>query len=248
MLGKTCAAAAAVFLLACTEISGNKNDVLSVKFDTLASPSVVVGDTLRDTLGVIALPHVTAFNFQNDSVHSAVVRFRSPDGGISIDSLTGLIVGDSLRATSVRIIAAVGALQAQQLLGLSLRPDTISAATASPDTLKESLLDTTTNFSKGFSVKLVHHNAVDSAVPNYIVSFQIVSPPGSSAFDLVNEGGKVSIVDTTDANGLAGRRVHLHLGGSEAVPDSVIVNATAKYRGVKVKGSPVRLVVKIVKS
>lgn len=243
MPGKTCAAIAAVFLLACTEISGNRNDVLSVQFDTLASPSVVVGDTLRDTLGVISLPHVIAFNFQNETV-SAAVRYRSPDRGVSIDSLTGLIIGDSMRATPVRIIASVGALQAQQPLGVTFRPDTIVPIRAR-DTLTESLLDTTKNFSSGFSAQLIHHtaSAVDSGVPFYIVSFQITSPAGSSFVDLVNEAGKISNVDTTDAQGTIGRRVHLHILPVGTQPDSVVINATAKYRGVNVKGSPVRLVV-----
>jgi len=44
--------------------------------------------------------------------------------------------------------------------------------------------------------------------------------------------------------GIAGRKIRLHpvaLGSATEV-DSIIVNATAKYRGVPVSGSPVRLV------
>ena len=45
-----------IMALACTDVSGNGDSILSLQFDTLASPSVVVGDTLRDTTGAISLP------------------------------------------------------------------------------------------------------------------------------------------------------------------------------------------------
>jgi hypothetical protein len=248
MLGKIIVAVFAVFLLACTEISSNRNDVLSVRFDTLAAPSVVVGDTLRDTLGVIALPKVTAFNFQNDSILSPTVRFRALDRGVTVDSLNGLIIGDSLRTTAVRIIAAVGPVQAQQLLATTLRPDTIFNPATFPDTLTESLLDTTKNVSVGSGIKLIHRAVVDSAVPSYIVSFQILSPLNNASVELVNDAGAASHVDTTSTDGAASRRIRLHLNITGATPpDSVVIGATAKYRGSKVKGSPVRLVVKIKK-
>ena len=230
---------AAPLVAACTEISANKNEVLSVQFDTLASPSVVVGDSLRDTTGAIAYPTVTAFNFQGTTIESPTVRYHALDRGVTMDSLTGLIVGDSLRGTPVRIIASVGPIQAQQLLALSLRPTAISASPAR-DTLLYSLLDTTKNVSKIVGVKLIHVTA-DSIVPLYIVSFQIVSG-NLTAADLVNEAGKPSHVDTTDASGIAGREIRLRTGSLSGT-DSVVINATAKYRGVKVAGSPVRLVV-----
>jgi len=150
-----------------------------------------------------------------------------------------LAIGDSLRTTTVRIIAAVGLVQAQQLLALSLRPTAILAGTVR-DTLLYSLLDTTKNVSKVVGVKLIHVTA-DSTVPSYIVSFQIVSG-NLLAADLVNEAGKLSHVDTTDATGGAGRQIRLRTSSLSGT-DSVVINATAKYRGVKVAGSPVRLVV-----
>jgi hypothetical protein len=249
MLGKFIVAVSAAFLLACTEISSNKNDVLSVRFDTLAAPSVVVGDTLRDTLGVISLARATAFNYQNDSILSPPVRFRALDRGVTVDSLNGLIIGDSLRATAVRIIASVGPVQAQQLLSTTLRPDTIFNPTALPDSLVYSFADTTKNISVGAGIELMHRSTVDSAVPNYIVSFAITSPLNNAAVELVNDAGLASHVDTTSSDGTARRRIRLHLGiAGTNVPDSVIIAATAKYRGSNVKGSPVRVVVKIHKS
>jgi hypothetical protein len=79
------------------------------------------------------------------------------------------------------------------------------------------------------------------------VSFSIASESAPDLAELVNESKKPSSVDTTDASGIAGRAIRLHplLLSSDNPVDSIIVNATAKYRGVPVSGSPVRLVLKI---
>jgi hypothetical protein len=231
---------------ACGDINGSSTSVLSLQFDSLASPSVVIGDTLRDTLGNVALPVVRAFNFSGDEIPSPPIWFQSPDSGVTVDSVTGTIVGDSLRSTQARIIATVAGLQAIQKLDVTLRPDLI-AAEHGVDSLSYSLLDTTVNVSPALTVKLTHGTAPnDSVVKSYIVSFSIVSQSDPQLAQLVNDGGRPSLVDTTNADGIAGRAIRLHplfLTSSNQV-DSVIVNATAKYRGAPVAGSPVRLVLR----
>lgn len=240
----------AVAAYACTDVSGSSTSVLSIQFDSLAAPSVVVGDTLRDTTGAVIVPVVHAFNFNGEEIIPAPVWFQSPDSGVSVDSITGIIVGDSLRATPVRIVATVGTLQAIQRLELTLRPDLITAV-ADRDTLSYSLLDTTKNVSSDLTVKLTHGVApADSVVKSYIVSFTISSQSNPGLGELVNtqSGGKPSVVDTTDANGVAGRGIRLHplFLTSGAAIDSIIVNATARYRGNPVSGSPVRLVLIVI--
>ena len=234
-----------IIALACTDISGSSDSILSLQFDTLASPSVVVGDTLRDTTGAIILPVVHAFNFKGGEVASAKIYFQTPDSGVTVDSATGVIVGDSLRSTPARIVATVGKLQAIQRINLTLRPDTVVPSNA-VDTIFFSLLDSTKDTSEVMKVKLLHGlTTSDSVVSNYIVSFAIVSESNPNLADLINEAGKLSRVDTTDGSGIAGRKILVHpvnLGSATAV-DSVIVQATAKYRGQPVAGSPVRLVV-----
>lgn len=240
-------AVAGALFSACTDVTGAKNEILSIEFDSLASPSVVVGDSLRDTTGVIALPRVAAFNFSGESVPAAVVRYHSADRGVTVDSITGLIRGDSVRATPVRIIAAVGDIQAEQRLAVTLRPDSMRASNA-VDSIRYSLIDTTLNLSPAVTISLRHGAAgADSAVASYLVSFAIVYPANSPLADLVDDTGRKSRVDTTDANGLAGRRIRLHatLLSSPTLNDSIVINATAKYRGAVVNGGPVRLVIRI---
>lgn len=231
---------------ACSDVSGSSTSVLSLQFDSLAAPSVVIGDSLRDTLGNVVRPVVHAFNFSGDEIAVPPVWFQSPDSGVTVDSLTGIVVGDSLRSTPARIIATVGTLQAIQKVDVTLRPDLIAAENGF-DSLSYSLLDTTVDVSPSLTVRLRHGVAPnDSAVKSYVVSFSIVSQSDPQLAQLVNDAGKPSGVDTTDTDGIAGRKIRLHplfLASSNQV-DSVIVNATAKYRGAPVSGSPVRLVLK----
>jgi hypothetical protein len=227
---------------ACTDISDSSTSVLSIQFDTLPSPSVVLGDTLRDTTGAVVHPVVHAFNFKGGEITPAPVHFLSPDSGVTVDSATGIIVGDSLRSTPARIVATVGTLQAIQRVNVTLRPDLLRA-TNGRDSLLYSLIDTTLNVSPQLTVTLTHGVAPnDSAVGSYLVSFAIVSQSDPQLGELVNDARRASIVDTTSTSGVAGRAIRLHPLFLVSPVDSIIVNATAKYRGMEVTGSPVRLV------
>jgi hypothetical protein len=228
--------------IGCTEISSSSTAVLSIQFDSLASPSVVVGDTLRDTTGAIGRPVVHVFNFKGNEITPAPVYFLSPDSGITVDSATGIVVADSLLSTPARIVATVGTLQAIQKVDVTLSPDLIQAINA-VDSLQYSLLDTTVNVSPLLQVKLTHGIAPDdSAVKSWIVSFAIVAQSDPKLSELVNDVGMASGVDTSDATGIAGRKIRVHPVFLKSTVDSIVVNATAKYRGVQVNGSPVRLV------
>ncbi len=232
----------AATVLACTDIPTASDNILSFSIDPLPSPSVVVGDTLRDSLGVVKPITVTAFNFQGDTVRSPRLRFLSFSRGIKVDSLTGIVTGDSAR-TGAQIIAAVGSIQSFITIGVALKPDTMIASNAR-DSLGYSLTDTTLNTSPALGVKLLHGKETDSAVVGYRVSFRIVSPTGTLA-QLVNDRGVAgTTADTTDASGIASRRIKLNVAQLTSATDSVVVMASASYRGAAVRGSPVRLVLK----
>lgn len=234
---------AALAPFACSDIVSSSASVLSIVFDSLSAPSVVVGDTLRDTTGAVVRPVVHVFNFKGEEVAQAPVYFLSPDSGITVDSATGIVTADSLRSTPARIVATIGTLQAVQNVNVTLRPDTLVAVNAL-DSLQLSVFDTTLNVSPLLQVKLTHGIAPDdSAVTSWIVSFAIVAQSDPRLGELVNDVGLRSVVDTTDATGIAGRKIRVHpLFFTSTTVDSIVVNATAKYRGAQVSGSPVRLV------
>lgn len=239
------ALSALMAVVACTKIPTETDTVLSLEFDLLPSPSIVLGDTLRDTAGVARRLSATVFNFQGDIIPGAPVVFASPDRGIRINPTTGFVIGDSLRATPARVVATIAGLQAVLPLDITLRPDTVVASNGR-DSLGYSLTDTTRNVSPVMSVRLLHGllNA-DSSVKSYVVSFAVTSSNSAGLATLVNDAGRDSRVDTTDASGIAGRKLRVNAARLSSLVDSVIVQATVKYRGNPVRGSPVRLVLRL---
>ena len=85
----------------------------------------------------------------------------------------------------------------------------------------------------------------DSSVGSWLVSFRIVSPTDTAVVKLVGDNGTRSSLDTTNAAGIAGRKIKLDVTKLTNLNDSVIVQAFVKYRGVNVRGSPARLVLKV---
>ncbi|HUQ48021.1 MAG TPA: hypothetical protein VM053_07230 [Gemmatimonadaceae bacterium] len=229
-------------LLSCTDIPTGNDKVLSFTVNPLPAPSVVVGDQLRDSLGVVRPITITAFDFQGDTAVPPQIRFFAGGRGIKVDSITGVVTGDSVQAAA-RIIITVGSIQAPVTLGVALRPDTMIASNGR-DSLSYSLTDTTQNVSNAIGVRLLHGTTTDSAVAGWRVSFRIASPSGTIAQLVNDQNATGTTADTTDVTGVASRRVKLAVAQLTAATDSVVVFASASYRGVAIHGSPVRLVLK----
>lgn len=234
--------AGVIVFASCVDIPTGANDVLSFQFAPLPSPAAVVGDTLRDSLGVASPVQVSAFNFQGDTVTVPEVRFFAIDRGIRVDSLTGMVVGDSVRSLA-RILARVNGVSGTVGVGVTYRPDTAAGSNAY-DSLLYSLTDTAANVSAPMGVKVLHGATGDTAVASWLVSFKIVSAPDTALVHLVNDARGISSLDTTGADGVGARRIKLTVGGLPTLEDSVVVQAFVKYRGVDVRGSPVTLVLK----
>ena len=236
---------ASAIVLACTEIPTGADDVLSFQLNPLPSPSVVVGDTLRDSTGVVAPLTITAFNYSGDVIEDAAARFRAVDARVRVDSLTGIVVGDSVSETPSRILAVLDGFNTFINLPVVLRPDTVIEANAR-DSLGYSLTDTTENVSNAMGVRVLHGLATtDSAVASFRVTFDMVAPADTALARLVNDAGFRTRVDTTDASGGASRKIRIDVTRLTAPVDSVIVLANVRYRGQHVRGSPVRLVLKL---
>ena len=236
---------AGALLLACVDIPTGDDALLSFQFDPLPSPSVIAGDTLRDSSGVAAPVSVTAFNYNGDSVTGSAVRFRALDTRVRVDSLTGIVVGDSATSTSSRILATIDDFTGLISLAVALRPDTVVESNAR-DSLSYSLTDTLANVSSAIGVRVLHGPAAgDSAVRSFRVTFDVLSPSDTALARLVDDAGRRSPADTTDASGVAARRIRVNVTRLGSAVDSVIVRANVRYRGQHVRGSPMRLVLKL---
>jgi len=244
-------------LLSCSEFGTDPDAAVAIEIDPLELPAIVVGDSLRDVTGQVVSLTARAFNSSNDVISDAPIRFYVLDTGIvTVDSITGRIFGR--RFGQATVIASIGGLQSERItVRVTLRPDTLFGL----DSLRRSIpfsLQGATN-SGDLRVFLGHDSLVaraDTSVPvaNYLVRFRIVSPTGDSAsvsdttrVILTNEADRPSVADTTDAQGIAARRLRFS-AAVRIVPDSVVVEATAtRPDNSPVPGSPVRFVVRIVR-
>ena len=258
---RTAATAAVLAAAACTEVGTDLSAAVAIEIDPTTLPSIVIGDSLRDSTGRAVPLAARAFNSQNDVIPNAPLRFLAIDTGVvQVDSVTGFVVGR--RTGPAQVIASVGGLQSDRILvRVTLRPDTAFADTAVRQTMQFSLASATAATSGRLKVFVGHDSVIagrDSVSPveHYLVRYRIVSPTGdtvstsdTSRVVLANPdlGGRASTVDTTDGGGVAGRVVRISTA-VRIIPDSVVVEAkVSRPDATPLPGSPVLFTIRIVK-
>lgn len=250
--------AAAGIGTACSEVGLGPDEAAAIELDPFPSPSVVVGDTLRNIDGIVTPVRARVFNVRGDVIGDATARYLyadfNIDSALAIDSATGIVVAKKLVAGDKRIAARIGgSLQVLRGIRIVTRPDSVDGTslttilgTSLPDTGRRGL---DSNSTKPLTVTVRHREAgAFTAVPYWPVRFQLLTPANptndtmATAY-LIDDQGRASTIDTTDDSGVAGRRVRvraLQFPAGTAV-ESVVVRATVTYRGQPLKGSPVRL-------
>lgn len=254
---------------ACADVTISPGVPASIELTSFPAPAIVIGDTLRDSSGVVAPVRAVVRDQQGQILPDADVRFVYADGNrdtsIFVDSATGFVV--SLKAlptaaNGARIAARSGAnLQVIRSILVTLRPDSMGrTGSRRLDTLKTTLPDTgstgvAANTSGALSVTVHHIEAgTVTLVPNWLVRYELLRPANpnndsTAAVFLVNDAQRVSNIDTTNTSGSASRFVRVRSSkfpaGSAA--DSAIVRVTVSYRGKPVKGAPDTLVVPIIR-
>lgn len=238
-----CAAAMGVLVAGCAQETVGPEAPVAIALESLPFPAVVVGDSLRDTTGAVAPVRAQAFNYRGEELPDVLLSYLILDRGATIDTETGIVHGDSIRDTPVRVVAFLGGLQTQsQQLFVVPAPDSLSI-TAGQDTLAYSLVDTTMNVSAPLAVRLLSGGATPVPVRGWLVSYEISYATDPALAILVGDAGRESTIDTTAGDGAASRRVRVRPEHLTATADSVVLLATARYRGAHVRGSPARLVV-----
>ena len=179
------------------------------------------------------------------------------DSALAVDSVTGLVRALKASTAEARLAARIGAsLQILKIIVVTTRPDSADrVGQPAPTLFTTTLADTgrigaNANRSPALSMTVRHVDApgVTSAVNGWPVRFELLSPANTAndttkSVYLVDNTGRASVLDTTDGTGTAGRSVRIRAAQfpSSAAVDSVIVRATVTYKGVSLKGAPVRI-------
>lgn len=243
---------AAAWVGGCTDVGTAPDSIVALAFDTLPYPSVVAGDTMRDSMGRAAPLSAVAYNASGDVIANPAVRYLVLDTGVDISSKAYLVATTRISGT-VRVVAAAATLQSlQKSVTITHIPEKLAVTSSASDTLKYALPDAATNVSKAMTVKLTRDSAgAPVAVPGFLVSWLVtfrgktVEKNDTTIASLWDDAStrKVSHVDTTGADGSAARTLRVRSNNLPASADSFLVYANVRYRGLVVAGSPVKFVI-----
>jgi hypothetical protein len=249
--------------LACGDVPTLPGGVAYITPVLLPSPTVAFGDTLRDSTGKVAPLRVFAVGRDStDTITDVTLRFilTSLRTGATINENGYLVAPESL--TTVRVVAQVTGAAGLQLQTPEITIDVVPLADSIAPTTAASAADTAVSLPipprvLSATVTGVGPGGTRGTVAGIRVRYRIseVYPAGISAtgrYYLVGDGGTVLrpdstvAIDTTGSNGVASRSfvgVRAVDGGANA--DSVVVTATAtSQRGVPLRGSPARFVLR----
>ncbi len=250
-----------VSIVACTEVGTGPDAPAAIELPPYPSPSVVIGDTLRDLNGRVTGIHAIVRNVRGEVIADAPTRYLYADAlrdsALAVDSISGVVRAVRAPKGTARLAARVGAsLQVLREIIITTRPDSVDRngqagltlfTTTFPDTGRAKA---TANSSPTFnvSVRNIDSTKAPTGVNAWPVRFELVSPVNATndttrSVYLVDESGRPSVLDTTDGTGTAGRKVRIRaqLFPTGTAIDSVIVRAIITHRGVAVKGSPIRM-------
>jgi hypothetical protein len=238
--------AAGVALISCFELSGPPSGVSAVSPIITAWPSVVVNDQLRDSFGVVTPLRVDVFDGDGKKVDDAEVRFIALDTGLTVDA-DGFVVGTRIRTLPARVVAQVrrggDLLQTpEDSIDVVPMPDSVlpnrdttfatktfevtNPAVVTSDPLAVTILSRATGVATGVPVR------------SWIVGYEILDQPeGQNAQNtalFTGAGESRFAYDTTNADGLAGRRTIAFQRSrltTAAGPHIVTVRATIRRIG-----------------
>jgi hypothetical protein len=239
-------AAVAFAAVACVDVSSPKG-VVSISALLPPSPGVVRGDVMRDSSGAPAAMRIIAYDASNKPVGGLSPEFFVLDRGAHVDA-AGVLVGDSL--TTVRVVGTIGGLQTAPVsIVVSVAPVKV-AAVGRIDTMRVRVsADTTQNVSPALGVAVT--GAGDTAVAGVVVQYAVTRMPASLPGNpptvyISDPAGRPMSRDTTEASGRASRRrAAMRITALGGPLDSIVVEASASYKGAPLQGSPVRLVIPV---
>ena len=243
--------AAGMCAAACIDLSTDPDEIVAIQFDELPWPSIVAGDTLRDSTGAVAPLGARLFDGDGDEV-TGPVEFLSQETKVQVID-GGRVVAADTATGIVHLLASTAGIQSfVRQLEVVTAPDSVAAEGAIeplgwvvPD-------DPAENTSVALGVRVFSTTGDEpEGVRAWVVSFDLevsgnpIAPGDTTQLFLVTEAGRPSRSDTTDTQGHASRRLRLRIAPGLIPPDSAVITVRASYQGAPLIGSPVRLVLPI---
>jgi hypothetical protein len=237
--------AATIVVAACIDLSTDPDEIVAIEFADLPWPSVVAGDTLRDSSGAVAPLVARLFNGDGDVV-TGPVEFLTQETSIHVVAGDQLVADDTATGKAGIFASTTGVQSIVRQIEIVAAPDSIAAdGTIVPlDWVVPD--DPQLNVSQPLGVRV--YTASGNGVRSWVVRFQLeaggrqIPESDTTQIYLVADNGRPSYADTTDLSGKASRRVRLRVAPGLVPPDSAVITVSATYRGSPLKGSPVRLV------
>jgi hypothetical protein len=251
--------AAGISTASCFEF-GTGVSVVELTFNQLPGPAVVVGDTLRDSTG--AATQLTAIVRGSNRT----AQFLALDTAITV-SADGWLIARSRdtsasAANRARVLAQVGDLQTPARIAvITVRHDAVVQNGSAPGALRydpaaQGAVADTANRSAPVAVRVRHLYSAgeagaaprDTIVKSYLVTYHLSGSVGiADSVRLIDDNGRASAVDTTDASGIASRRIRVYPRPTATASDSVVVLVRVRYRNGDISGSPLRMVLPLIR-
>jgi hypothetical protein len=263
-VGKIVGLVAAVIVAACVDLSAPKGVPASISQIQLPAFFVVQGDTMRDTLGRVTPMSVVAYDGGGGVLTEFKPTFVITD---SLQQLHFSAIDSSLVSNGPADTAGAVAHVLAQIAGLQTGVQTVYV-TVRPDTLKRT--DTTAlvisvpvnvKFDSSQSIGRlelptvvtgVRGRAVPGVFVRYTLKSTLASNNGSPAAYLTDDANTVFVAntstpDTGNASGMTSRTlvVNSFLAASGQFDDTLVVEATALYKGIPLQGSPLRMLISL---
>ena len=186
---------------------------------------------MRDSTGVVAPLRVIAYGLDD-----APLTPQPTPSFVLLDTTAhlsgGLLIGD--RVGTVRVVGVVGSVQTRaDTIPVTLSPDTLVRSDSILHRVSYTLTGDTVVNSAELGVLAQHLLPTVSGVQAVVVKYTITkAPTGTSSPTVVLvSANRISDRDTTDVSGKASRVARLRLSAINTFADTVMLNATASYRG-----------------
>ena len=250
-LATVAAVGAAWLAVACLDISSPVTGISSITSVLLPTPSVVVGDSLRDTSGAVKPLTVYAFGPNGDTVKDVVVRYFAIDSTqkLHVDSITGKVWGEALSPLA-KVVARVTPANGNgtiQTLQVPLPVVPIPVRATKGDSIIDFPFDPTTFDTLGSgvlsqSLDVTVLGDADTTIQSYLVSYKIVRMPsskikGDTTVKIFDKTGNDSTIAVTSSSGVASRQLRVRLGALQPnllfgpATDTVVVQVRVLYQG-----------------